>query len=80
MDRRPGLPSPAYPVALESARWPGWMPSCRTDAKPLLVGQAAVFHLNHKVTYNTVFNPEMIELLATGKTLDEIHRASMSEN
>ena len=34
---------------------------------PLLVGQAAVFHLDHPVAYNTVFNPETIELLASGK-------------
>ncbi|MFI5459880.1 MAG: ArnT family glycosyltransferase [Isosphaerales bacterium] len=45
------------------------------DARPLLVGQAAVFHLNHAVTYNTVFNPETIELLASGKTPDEFRRA-----
>jgi hypothetical protein len=41
------------------------------DAKPLMVGQAAVYHLNHKVAYNTVFNPEIIEELAKGKTPDE---------
>ena len=37
-------------------------------AKILLVGQAAVFHVNHQILYNTVFNPETIELLAAGKT------------
>jgi 4-amino-4-deoxy-L-arabinose transferase-like glycosyltransferase len=45
------------------------------NARPLLVGQAAVFHLNHAVTYNTVFNPETIELLASGKTPEEFRRA-----
>ncbi len=45
------------------------------DARPLLVGQAAVFHLNHNVAYNTVFNPETIELLASGKTPAEFRRA-----
>jgi len=50
------------------------------DARPLLVGQAAVFHLNHAVTYNTVFNPETIELLASGKTPDEFRRALHARN
>ena len=44
-------------------------------ARPLMVGQAAVFHLNHRVAYNTVFNPETIEVLAKGKTADEFRRA-----
>ncbi len=44
-------------------------------ARPLLVGQAAVFHLDHIVVYNTVFNPETIEQLATGKTAEEFRRA-----
>jgi hypothetical protein len=44
-------------------------------AKPLLVGQAAVFHLEHSVSYNTVFNPEIIEQLATGRTAEELRRA-----
>jgi hypothetical protein len=43
------------------------------NARPLLVGQAAVFHLTHPVAYNTVFNPETIELLAKGKNNDEFH-------
>jgi len=51
-----------------------------TDARPLLVGQAAVFHLDHAVTYNTVFNPETIELLASGKTPDEFRRALHERN
>ena len=38
------------------------------DAHPLLVGQAAVYHLNHSVTFNTVFDPEIIEVLASGKS------------
>jgi hypothetical protein len=38
------------------------------DAHPLIVGQAAVFHLDHVVTYDTVFDPEIIEALASGKT------------
>jgi 4-amino-4-deoxy-L-arabinose transferase-like glycosyltransferase len=46
------------------------------DAHPLLVGQAAVYHIEHKVTYNTVFNPEIIELLASGKS-DESFRAAL---
>jgi hypothetical protein len=45
------------------------------NARPLLVGQAAVFHLTHPVTYNTVFNTETIELLASGKNNDEFHES-----
>jgi hypothetical protein len=37
------------------------------EARPLLVGPAAVFHLRHAVTYNTVFDAETIELLAKGR-------------
>jgi 4-amino-4-deoxy-L-arabinose transferase-like glycosyltransferase len=44
-------------------------------ARTLLVGQAAVFHLNHPVVYNTVFNRETIELLAAGKSSPEFARA-----
>ena len=43
-------------------------------ARPLLVGQAAVFHLRHTVVYNTVFNPETIELLARERSPDELRR------
>ncbi len=46
----------------------------RPDAKILLVGQAAVFHVRHEILYNTVFNPETIELLAAGKTPQEFSR------
>jgi hypothetical protein len=45
------------------------------DARALLVGQAAVFDLDHIVVYNTVFNPETIEQLAKGKTAEEFRRA-----
>ena len=45
------------------------------SARVLLVGQAAVFHLNHRVDYNTVFNEETIETLATGKTPEQLRRA-----
>jgi 4-amino-4-deoxy-L-arabinose transferase-like glycosyltransferase len=44
------------------------------DAKVLLVGQAAVFHLNHPILYNTVFNPETIELLAGDRPPEEVLR------
>ncbi len=44
-------------------------------ARPMLVGQSAVFHLNHRVVYNTVFNRETIEEIAKGKSIDEIRRA-----
>jgi hypothetical protein len=44
-------------------------------AHPLIVGQAAVFHLDRDITYNTVFDPEIIELLASGKTDQEFNEA-----
>jgi hypothetical protein len=44
------------------------------DARVLLVGQAAVFHLNHPVVYNTVFNRETFEVLARGRTPAEVRR------
>jgi 4-amino-4-deoxy-L-arabinose transferase-like glycosyltransferase len=44
-------------------------------AKVLLVGQAAVFHMNHPVVYNTVFNRETFETLAHGRTPAEVARA-----
>jgi hypothetical protein len=44
-------------------------------AKVLLVGQAAVFHVNHPIEYNTVFNLETIELLAAGKSSGQFHQA-----
>jgi hypothetical protein len=49
-------------------------------ARPLLVGQAAVFHLNHRVSYNTVFNPETIEQLARGKSDEEVRQALEERN
>ena len=41
-------------------------------AKPLLVGQAAVFHLNRPIVYNTVFNNENIETLVKGRTPEQV--------
>lgn len=40
-------------------------------AKVLLIGQAAVFHLDHPVLYNTVFNPETVEVLAGERKSEE---------
>ena len=45
------------------------------DARPLLVGQAAVFHLRHRVVYNTVFDDEILETVAKGRSPDEVRRA-----
>jgi len=45
------------------------------ESRALLVGQAAVFHLNHAVIYNTVFNDEVIETLAKGKSPDQFREA-----
>lgn len=41
-------------------------------SKPLVVGQASVFHLRRPIVYNTVFNPETIESIVKGKSRDEI--------
>ncbi len=43
-------------------------------AKPLLVGQAAVFHLRRPVLYNTVFNVETIETLTKGKSPEQVRQ------
>ena len=56
------------PLRLLDARLP-------PDARPLLVGQAAVFHVEHPVVYNTVFNVETLEEIATGKDSASFHRA-----
>ena len=44
------------------------------SAKILLVGSAAVFHVNHETLHNTVFTPEIIETLAGGKPPAEFRR------
>jgi hypothetical protein len=41
-------------------------------AKPLLVGQAAVFHLTHAVVYNTVFDRESFESIDRDRSPDEV--------
>ena len=41
-------------------------------ARVLLVGQAAVFHLDRPIAYNTVFNREGIEAIARGRTPREV--------
>ncbi len=45
------------------------------DAKVLLVGQAAVFHFQHPIVYNTVFNEETIETLTRGRSPTEIRES-----
>jgi hypothetical protein len=41
-------------------------------AKVLLVGQAAVFHMEHALVYNTVFDDETFETIAKGRSPDEV--------
>jgi hypothetical protein len=41
-------------------------------SKLLLVGQAAVFHVNHPIVYNTVFDDETFETLAKGKAPEDV--------
>jgi hypothetical protein len=45
------------------------------DARILLVGQAAPFHMDHPVVYNTVFNLETIEELAKGRDVAALRQA-----
>lgn len=42
------------------------------SAKVLLVGQAAVFHLDRPIVYNTVFNLETLETLTRGRSASEV--------
>lgn len=66
---RHGLPERLNrPLATLDARLP-------PDARVLLVGQAAVFHFEHPIVYNTVFNDETIEELARGKDPAGLRRA-----
>jgi hypothetical protein len=44
-------------------------------AKILMVGQAAVFHVEHPLVYNTVFDDETFETLAKGRFPAEVHAA-----
>ena len=50
------------------------------DARPLWSVRRPCSISNHKVAYNTVFNPETIEQLAKGKTADEFRRALEERN
>jgi hypothetical protein len=45
------------------------------QAKLLLVGEAAVFHVRHPIVYNTVFDDETFETLARGRTPAEVAEA-----
>ncbi|HZW30104.1 MAG TPA: hypothetical protein VFF52_05310, partial [Isosphaeraceae bacterium] len=49
------------------------------QARILLVGQAAVFHVNHRVVYNTVFNQENLETMARGKDPEQFRRALLQQ-
>ena len=74
MDRKPDLPSPRRPPAAQSPAGRD-RPRASPDREILLVGSAAVFHVNHSILYNTVFTPEIIETLASGKTPAEFRQA-----
>jgi hypothetical protein len=50
------------------------------DAKVLVVGQAAVFPVNHPIVYNTVFNRETLETLAKGRTPEAFRQALRNMN
>ncbi|MHB1560743.1 MAG: ArnT family glycosyltransferase [Isosphaeraceae bacterium] len=55
------------PLAALDARLPA-------DARVLLVGQASVFHLRHRMLYNTVFNRERIEELSRDRDAEGFRR------
>ena len=48
--------------------------SLPASAKPLLIGQAAVFHLRHPVIFNTVFDDEIFETIARDRPLEDVRR------
>lgn len=41
-------------------------------ARPLLVGQAQAFHMNHPVVYNTVFDRDTFEVIDRGRSPEEV--------
>ena len=45
------------------------------EAKVLLVGQAAVFYFDRPVVYNTVFNHEILEMIARGRSPNQIRQS-----
>lgn len=45
------------------------------QAKILLIGQAAVFHMRHEKIYNTVFDEEVFETLARGRTPSQVRHS-----
>ena len=53
-----------------------------SEAVPLLVGPASVFHLNHRNVYNTVFDREILERIASGQSpsaiREEFHRRGIT--
>ena len=58
----------SVPRMLNPPSEPGSTPRLPPGSPPvLLVGQAAVFHLNRPIVYNTVFDDETIETLARGR-------------
>jgi len=61
------VPNRLYPASVLVDR------SLKPTDKVLLVGQAAVFYWQKPILYNTVFNRERIETIATGKSSAQIH-------
>ncbi len=49
--------------------------SLSPGSKMLIVGQAAVFHVNHPILYNTVFDEELFETLARDKTPEQVRQS-----
>jgi hypothetical protein len=45
------------------------------EARPLMVGQAGVYHFRHPVVYNTVFDDDILEGLARGRSPGEVRDA-----
>ena len=47
-------------------------PAFASNKKVLMVGQAAVFHVNRPIVYNTVFDEEIFEQVAKGQTPEAV--------
>ncbi|CAN5720651.1 hypothetical protein BH23PLA1_BH23PLA1_02470 [soil metagenome] len=59
------LPEQPSPLARLDAVLPA-------EARVLMIGQAGVFHQRHELRYNTVFNRELLEEIAAGRSPEDV--------
>lgn len=62
---------PAELHSLPLSLWDAGLPE---NAKVLVVGQAGVFHVEHPIVYDTVFNRQTFETIASGRSPEEVRR------